>query len=130
MPTAILSAGCTICNDLLMVQAISSTVQPSISIEFVTNSLYWFLITFDFGPVPFIPDFQFTVRINPRHALYFNPEDMTQMESKVYNQTMLKAPQPSKSILQTASPPLIGYETSDQPFSNTLTRSQLSYIFG
>lgn len=78
MPTQILADGCTICDELLLVKVVSSYASATASVSFVTNSQYWFLITFDFTGAPFIPNFQFTVQINPIHANYFTAPDMAQ----------------------------------------------------
>ena len=95
----------------------------------MTNSQYWFVITFDFGTAAFIPDFQFTVRINPIHALYFTSSDMSQMVNRVYTQSMLQAPPPSASLLRSVSPALT-VQGPNQPTSSSLTSSQLDEIFG
>jgi hypothetical protein len=78
MPTQILADGCTICDQLLLVKIVSSFPSATASVSFVTNSQYWFLITFDFTGADFIPTFQFTVQINPIYATYFTSADMAQ----------------------------------------------------
>lgn len=78
MPTSILSTGCSICNNLLLINVVSSYSSITTTIVYVANSQYWFLITFDFSGAPFIPTFQVTVQINPTYASSFSSNDMTQ----------------------------------------------------
>lgn len=92
MPTAILANGCDICSDLLLVNVASGFADPAITVEFVTNSQYWFLITFDFAGSSFIPSFQFVIQINPIYANYFSAIDMTQkLTSALSPQTLFPA---------------------------------------
>jgi hypothetical protein len=44
----------------------------------VKNSLYWFLITFTFPGASFVPNFQFTVQINPSYINNFSAADLAQ----------------------------------------------------
>jgi hypothetical protein len=78
MPSQILADNCAICDTLLRVNIVSSFSSASATVSYITNSQYWFLITFDFTGAAFIPTFQFTVQINPIHANYFSSADMAQ----------------------------------------------------
>ena len=92
MPTAILADGCSICNQLFTVNVASSFAAVTTSIEYITSSQYWFLITFNFAGASFIPSFQFTVQINPIYANYFSAVDMTQkLTSSINPQTIYSA---------------------------------------
>lgn len=57
MPTAILTNNCDICNNLLKINIVSTFATITYTLEYITNSQYWFLITFNFGGVAFIPSF-------------------------------------------------------------------------
>jgi len=78
VPTSLLASNCAACNDLLLVQIVSAYSSVTSSVTYVKNSLYWFLITFNFGSVAFVPSFQFTVQINPAYASSFSAADMAQ----------------------------------------------------
>lgn len=78
MPNLILADGCTICDKLLTVQISSSFIKVTTSIQYITNSQYWFLITFNLGAVSFTPYFQFTIQFNPTYSSYFSVTDMQQ----------------------------------------------------
>lgn len=93
MPTQILADGCAICDNLLLVKIVSSFASATASVSYVTDSQYWFLITFDFTGAAFIPTFQFTVQINPIHANYFTAADMAQkLVSAINAQSQLASP--------------------------------------
>jgi hypothetical protein len=91
MPTAILADSCTICNNLLSVQVASTYATITATTEYVANSQYWFVITFNFGATAFIPDFQFIIQINPTYASYFSSADMAQKLTGIYSQTSTSA---------------------------------------
>ena len=57
MPTAILSTGCSFCDELLLVTATSIFTTPTSSVQYVVDSQYWFVITFSFPNAQFIPTF-------------------------------------------------------------------------
>lgn len=89
MPTSILALNCNICNNLFTVNTVSNFATITNTVEYVANSQYWFVITFDFGSVPFIPTFQFTVQINPTYASYFSAADMAQKVGTSISSTSL-----------------------------------------
>jgi hypothetical protein len=99
MPTAILANNCDICSDLFLVNVVSTYAGVTTYVEYVLNSQYWFVLTFDFTGAAFIPSFQFTVQINPIHANFFNSADMAQKLSGVINptstSTIFSLPKPS-----------------------------------
>ena len=76
MPTGILALDCSICNDLLVVTVDNAVATPSVSVEYVLNSQYWFVITFSFSNFAFIPSFDFTVRLNTAYGNYFSNAQM------------------------------------------------------
>jgi hypothetical protein len=87
MPTSILSNNCNICNSLLTVQVVSSFATITTTTEYVANSQYWFVISFNFGAIAFIPNFQFTVQLNPVYAASFSSTDMAQKLAGSYSQS-------------------------------------------
>lgn len=92
MPTAILAKNCDICNKLLTVQVVSAFSSITTTVEYVANSQYWFVVSFNFGAVPFIPNFQFTIQINPQYATNFSSADMAQVLYGKYSQSSSSAP--------------------------------------
>ncbi len=92
MPTGILANGCDICNNLLLINTVSSFSNVVATTEYILDSQYWFLTTFTFPSATFIPDFQFTVQINPIYANYFTSADLTQKISVTITQAALNSP--------------------------------------
>jgi hypothetical protein len=130
MPTAILTDGCSICNDLLLVNTVSAFTSATTTVEYVANSQYWFLISFSFAGAAFIPTFQFTVQINPIYASYFSAADVAQkLTSSISPQTLYMATAPTFGLsISPSSSPSTPTASSTQ-FSKTVSNSQLSSIF-
>jgi hypothetical protein len=57
MPTGILSAGCTICNNLFTVTTNSQFATITTAQQYLSNTQFWFLITFDFTGSSTVPTF-------------------------------------------------------------------------
>lgn len=49
-------------------------------VNFIPRSKFQFLIEFDFHGTIAVPNFTFTIQINPRYERYFSREDMSQIE--------------------------------------------------
>ncbi len=92
MPTGILANGCNICNNLLLIKTVSSFSNVVATTEYIVDSQYWFLTTFTFPNAGFIPDFQFTVQINPIYANFFSSADLLQKISVTINQSTISGP--------------------------------------
>jgi hypothetical protein len=76
LPTAILPCG-TICNNIFQVNVNSQTAVITTSQQFVSNTVYWFVVAFSFPNSSFVPTFDYTIRLNPSYAGYFQAVDMT-----------------------------------------------------
>lgn len=87
MPTGILATGCGICDNLFQIDINSQFSGITATQTFIKNSLYWFVITFNFPTATFVPTFEFTVRINPIHATYFTAQDMAQVLQGAFSQS-------------------------------------------
>ena len=57
MPTAILTAGCSVCDNLFSITVNSQFAAITTSQQFITNTLYWFIIIFDFTGASSVPTF-------------------------------------------------------------------------
>jgi len=57
IPFSLLAVNCANCSDILLVTAITEGITIKTAIQYVLNSQYWFIITFDFGPIDIIPIF-------------------------------------------------------------------------
>ena len=55
---------------------LSYTTFPIIDINYIPSSKYSFTIRFKFNGIFTVPDFSYTVQINPKYAKYFSNEDM------------------------------------------------------
>jgi len=88
IPTAILSTGCTICNNLFLITVNSRFTTITVTQQFLNNSQYWFIISFNFSDAASIPTFEYTIRINPIHANFFTITDMVQLLTGSFNQQM------------------------------------------
>ena len=88
MPTVILSTGCAICNNLFLITTNSKFSTISYTQQFLNNSQYWFIISFNFPDANSIPTFEFTIRINPIHANFFTLGDMAQLLTGSFSQSM------------------------------------------
>jgi hypothetical protein len=142
MPTDILANGCSICDSLLLVNIVSTYSAATASVSYITNSQYWFLITFDFSGAAFIPTFQFTVQIDPLYASSFTSADMAQKLSSTINpQAATTSTATSTLATPTAGavrtrPSLTGTSTlsPSTPVSTQLTpkvtNSQVALLFG
>jgi len=85
LPVNILVQNCSICNNLFLVNIVSPGVTITYTTQYVLNSQYWFIIVFNYGAVGIVPEFNYTVRINPIHSSYFNAADMAQVASNSIN---------------------------------------------
>ncbi len=96
LPTGILSAptSSTILNNLFVVNINSMFAAITYTQQFIPNTQYWFVITFNFGAAQTIPSFQFTVRINPIYASYFTNIDMQQSLTGSYSNDYFSATTP------------------------------------
>ena len=78
MPSAILGAGCSICNNLLKIEVNSLFSAITVTQQYITGSVYWFAISFAYSS-SFVPTFQYTIRIDPIHAAFFTSHDLAQV---------------------------------------------------
>jgi hypothetical protein len=85
MPSAILANGCSICNDLFQINVNSQFTAITVTQEYITNTQYWFVVTFAFPSASFVPNFEYTIRINPTHANFFTSADMAQILRGAFN---------------------------------------------
>ena len=120
IPSGILISNCAICDDLLLVEIVSSVTNIQSKIEYVKNSQYNFIISFNLGAVAFIPGFQFRIRIKNTYTGYFTTADMSlSVQSSITSNQPLSfsslsiAPNPTSTIftsgatiIQTAALPL------------------------
>jgi hypothetical protein len=116
MPTGILATGCGICDNLFQIDINSQFTGITATQTFIKNSLYWFVITFNFPTATFVPTFEFTVRINPLHATYFTAQDMAQILQGAFSQSSF--PSITPTIINGA-----GANNSTIPRSPSIPRS-------
>lgn len=129
MPTTILSAGCSICNDLLTVEVNSLFTGITVTQEFIANSLYWFVITFSFTSSSAVPTFEYTVRLNPAHASHFTAQDMTQTLTGSFSSSAFPTQAAPTAMIQGfRSGPTVGGVTFGG--SGGVPQSAISQIFG
>ena len=76
MPVPILVLDCSVCDDLFLVETNSRVATITATTEYVSNSQYWFVVTFDVGTTLFTPSFTFSIRINPAYSEHFSEADM------------------------------------------------------
>lgn len=101
MPTSIIAAGCSICNSMFTIDVNSQFTGITTTQTFITNTQYWFVITFNFPTATFVPTFEFTIKINPIHATYFTAQDMAQVLTGSFNQNSFPAATRTVSALAT-----------------------------
>lgn len=114
LPTSLLANSCAACDNLLLVQIASAYSAVSTTVSYVKNSLYWFLITFTFPGASFVPNFQFTVQLNPTYINSFSAADMAQRLTGSVSAT---------NFYQSAGNPTVGtlYSTAASPTTTTTT---------
>ena len=78
IPDQLSENGCINCNDILLVKLISYAVLPSIEIVYLPTTRFKFSVKFSFNGIFAIPDFIYSVQINPKYSKYFSVEDMAQ----------------------------------------------------
>jgi hypothetical protein len=127
MPTAILSGGCSICNNLFTVTVNSQFATITVSQQYLANTQYWFMLSFAFPDASTIPSFEFTIGINPIHANFFTSQDMAQLLTGSFTQSMFN----SASTASTISTPIIGTNpTVLSTNSNGFDDKTIEQIFG
>ncbi len=97
MPTGIIATSCSVCNTMFQIDINSQFSGITTTQTFITNTQYWFVITFNFPTATFVPTFEFTVRINPTLASYFTSLDMAQVLRGSFNQNSFPASTPTIS---------------------------------
>ncbi len=58
---------CVNCNDILIVRLISYTILPRVEVSYLATTRFKFLIKFTFNGIFAIPDFVYSVQINPKY---------------------------------------------------------------
>lgn len=106
MPTAILSGGCTICNNLFTVTVNSKFATITVSQQYLANTQYYFMFSFAFPDASTIPSFEFTIKINPTHANFFTSPDMAQLLTGSFTQSMFNSD--STATAPNTSTPMVG----------------------
>ncbi len=62
---------CVKCDDILMVKLVSYTILPSVDVSYIPTTRFKYSITFTFNGIFAIPDFVFSVQINPKYEKFF-----------------------------------------------------------
>ena len=144
MPTPVLTAGCAACNNLFKVDVNSLFVGITVTQQFITDSQYWFIISFSFptsGTV--IPTFEFTVKIDPAHtyAQHFTSQDLAQQLNGSFSPSSFPTSAvaaPAAATRQVRSfrtggfgnPMVGGGGAVTSPTSSGPTQDQINQIFG
>ena len=71
MPDKLSENLCLKCDDILLVKLISYTVLPAFNVSYIPTSRFTFLIKFTFNGILAIPDFVYSVQINPKYEKLF-----------------------------------------------------------
>ena len=79
IPSKLADNFCQQCDDLLLVTLVQFTIKPAVDIQFLPTTKFKFLITFKFNGIFAIPDFIYSVKINPKYSSYFSREDLAQI---------------------------------------------------
>jgi hypothetical protein len=77
LPNSVLAGNCAICNDIFKVSVNSMVASVQTTQQYVNNTAYWFAVSFEFPGAGFVPTFEYIISLNPAHATYFTPLDMT-----------------------------------------------------
>ena len=80
VPPSLTDLDCKQCDDLLWIKVIKSDIVPGVSVEYIPNSKYQFLVEFNFFSTSAIPVFTFTIQLNPKFRSFFSQQDMDQVE--------------------------------------------------
>lgn len=70
-------------------RVISSSVVPSVKVNYLPKSQYQFMTEFDFNGLFSIPVFTISIQINPDFAKYFTEADLAQIEVKSIDPSVL-----------------------------------------
>lgn len=70
MPAAIKLTNCDVCYNLFLVNVTIPGVSVSRLVDYIVDSQYWFVITFDYGAAE-ARAFNFTVQIDPTYKGLF-----------------------------------------------------------
>lgn len=89
LPPELTADDCYSCFKLLQVKVISSSIVPSVQLNFIPKSQYQFYCTFDFYGLFAIPIFTISIQINPDFAKYFSAADMAQIQIKQIDPALL-----------------------------------------
>ena len=89
IPEALTANDCAECYNLLWVRVIKSDIVPGVRVNYLPKSRYQFLVEFEFHGTFSIPTFNVAVQINPEYAKYFNRKDMTQIQIKTIDPSVL-----------------------------------------
>jgi hypothetical protein len=91
MPSAILATGCSICNSLFLINVNTKYASIITDQTYVNSTQFWFIVVFNFSGSSFVPDFQFTIQINPNYASFFSAQDNAQVLNGAFSQTQFSA---------------------------------------
>ncbi len=89
IPETLTANDCAECYNLLWVRVIKSDIVPGVRVNYLPKSKYQFLVEFEFHGTFSIPTFNIAVQINPQYAKYFNRKDMTQIQIKTVDPSVL-----------------------------------------
>jgi len=103
LPTAILSGGCSICNNLFTINVNSQFATITTAQQYISNTQYWFVITFSFPGASTVPTFQYTIAINPTQASYFTSADMAQSLTGSFSQSQFNTASTTPTLLTAAN---------------------------
>lgn len=78
IPDALSQNMCVDCNDILMVKLVSYTILPSVQVSYLPTTRFKFSVNFSFIGIYAIPDFVYSIQINPKYEKHFTAEDMAQ----------------------------------------------------
>jgi hypothetical protein len=89
IPEALAANDCAECHNLLWVRVIRSDIVPGVRVNYMPKSRYQFLVEFEFHGTFSIPTFSIAVQINPEYAKHFSRRDMTQIQIKMVDPSVL-----------------------------------------
>lgn len=107
IPDELTANDCALCNKLLWVRVIDSSVIPGVRTIYLPNSKYQFLAEFEFNGLFAIPVFAISIQINPDFAHYFSESDMAQIEIKRIDPATLKKVKEQETLSMDDIDPLV-----------------------
>ena len=128
MPTTILANGCNVCNNLLTITVNSLFTGITVTQQYISNSQYWFIISFTFTSASAVPTFEFTVSLNQNYANDFTSQDMAQLLTGSFSSSAFPTQAaPTQMIRNFRSGPSVGGVTYG---GSGVPQSAIDQIFG